>query len=239
MQRRIKSELPSAPPSSQREIDAFLNAARDVGVPAVASERGKLAFALDATFSRQPSWDLAQELQAEMFSAAIRFGRLDVQLIYYRGAGECRASRFVSEAADLGRLMRSISCEGGATQIRRVLTHLRQEGERTGLRAAVFVGDAVEESPEALYEVAGELGVLGLKLFLFQEGTKPGVETVFREMARLTGGAWCRFAPGAGAELAALLRAVAAFAVGGRAALTSSREAGAQRLLSAMGDRAP
>lgn len=239
MLRRIKHELPAATVSSQQDIDAFLHAARAVGVPTAASGRGKLAFAMDATFSRQASWDLAQEIQAEMFSAALRFGALDVQLIYYRGAGECRASRFVSEGQELGRLMRSISCEGGATQISRVLAHLRSEAERTGLRAAVFVGDAVEESPEALYQAAGELGVLGMKLFLFQEGSKPGVESVFREMARLSGGAWCRFAPGAGTELAGLLRAAAAFAVGGRAALAGSGEAGAQRLLSAMGDRVP
>ncbi|WP_127089342.1 VWA domain-containing protein [Aquabacter cavernae] len=231
--------LPVGSTSSHEELDAFLKAAgKSVATPA-GGGRGRLAFALDATFSRQATWSMAQEIQAEMFAAAMALGGLDVQLIYYRGARECRASGWVSESAALARLMGRISCEGGMTQIGRVLAHLAGEGERARLRAAVFVGDAVEEDPGALYEAAGRLGVLGLKLFLFQEGRDPQVERVFREMARLSGGAWCAFAPGAGDELRALLRAVAAYAAGGRQALLGSREGGAVRLLSAMGDRTP
>ena len=44
-------------------------------------------------------------------------------------------------------------------------------------------------------------------------------EQAFREIARLTGGAWCRFDPGAAAQLRELLRAAAAYAAGGREAL--------------------
>ncbi|MEW6254504.1 MAG: VWA domain-containing protein [Pseudomonadota bacterium] len=231
-----KSGLPTSGVSSPGEVEAFLKAAGSVGSAGEAGGRAKLAFAMDATYSRQSTWSLAQETQAEMFAAATRFGGLEVQLVYYRGAQECRASRWIADGPELGRLMGKITCEGGATQIRRVLAHLRQESERARLKAAVFVGDAVEEPVDSLYAAAGALGVLGLKLFIFQEGQNPGVERVFREMARLTGGAWCRFAPGAGAELAALLRAAASFAAGGRTALASSREGGAARLLAAMGD---
>ena len=35
--------------------------------------------------SRQPSWDLALELQADMFKAVKAVGGLDVQLVYFRG----------------------------------------------------------------------------------------------------------------------------------------------------------
>ena len=51
-------------------------------------QRARLIFALDATMSRQPSWDLATHLQAGMFEAASKIGGLDVQLVYFRG--NCR-----------------------------------------------------------------------------------------------------------------------------------------------------
>ncbi len=44
---------------------------------------GKLVFAMDATMSRQPSWDAALQTQAEMFREAGRIGGLDVQLVYF------------------------------------------------------------------------------------------------------------------------------------------------------------
>lgn len=238
MSRRGK-DLPVGQTSSRQDVDAFLKAAARAVASPVAEGRGRLAFALDATISRQATWALAQEIQADMFAAALGLGGLEVQLVYYRGAGECRASGWVAESAALARLMGRIRCEGGMTQIGRVLSHLAREGERSRLRAAVFVGDAMEEDAGTLYEAAGRLGVLGLKLFVFQEGRDAHVERVFREMARLTGGAWCRFSPGAGEELKALLRAVAAYAAGGHQALLASREGGATRLLTAMGDRTP
>ena len=51
----------------------------------------------------------------------------------------------------------------------------------------------------------------------------------YTEIAELTRGAYCRFNPGAARQLAQLLRAVAAFAVGGGAAL--EHKGGAARLL--------
>ena len=76
-------------------IAAFVEAAKKVPAPG-GSGRGRLIFALDATMSRQPTWDLAQSLQAKMFEAAGSLGGLDVQLVYFRGLNECRASKFVS-----------------------------------------------------------------------------------------------------------------------------------------------
>ncbi|QTL05402.1 VWA domain-containing protein [Aquabacter sp. L1I39] len=224
--------LPATGTSSADDVAAFLKAATHT-VPRPVG-RGRLAFALDATFSRQPTWDLACGLQAELFAAAADLGGLDVKLIYYRGASECKASGWVEDPLTLGRLMGTIACQGGQTQIGRVLGHLEGEVERSGLKAAVFVGDALEEDADALCHKAGRLGVMGLKLFIFQEGYDQRVEAAFREMARLTGGAWCRFEPGAGDQLRSLLRAVAAYAAGGRPALQASREQGARLLLSAL-----
>jgi len=160
-----------------------------------------------------------------------------VQLVYFRGMNECRASRWVSEPAALAALMEQIDCRGGHTQIRKVLSHARHETEKAKVQALVYVGDAMEESVDDLCTRAGELGLRGVPAFLFQEGNDPDVEKTFREIARLTRGAYCRFNAGAAHELRELLRAVAAYAAGGMKALgnlSAQRHAGAMRLLEQM-----
>jgi hypothetical protein len=221
--------------SGADDIAAFVEAAKKV--PAAASSgRGRLIFALDATMSRQPTWDLAQTLQAKMFQVAAGLGGLDVQLVYFRGLDECRASNFVSGGQGLAELMSRIDVRGGSTQIRKVLAHARDEAKRAKVGALVFVGDAMEENPDKLAVLAGELALLGIKAFMFQEGHDPAAKRTFSEIARLTGGAYSAFDAGASARLAALLRAAAAYAAGGQAAL--AREAGtdpeARLLLSQM-----
>src|SRR5690242_20775726 len=113
--------------SARPEIDAFLERARTLAPTHTAGRRGRLIFALDATMSRQPTWDTACRLQGEMFREAGAVGGLDVQLVYFRGLAECRASRWVSDGAGLGDLMARIDCRGGHTQIRKVLQHARGE----------------------------------------------------------------------------------------------------------------
>ena len=66
---------------------------------------------------------------------------------------------------------------------------------------------------------AGELALLGVPMFLFQEGQDARAERTFREIARLTKGAWCRFDAGSAAQLRELLTAVAVYATGGQQAL--------------------
>ena len=225
-----------APKSTGRaEIDAFLAQARALG-PRADGKRGRLVFALDATMSRQPTWDLACKLQAEMFEEAGAVGGLDVQLVFYRGIHECRASPWVSDPARLAALMEKIDCRGGHTQIGRALGHLRKETKRQKVDAFVFVGDAMEEKVDDLCTIAGELGLLGVPAFMFQENRDPIAEQAFREIARLTKGAWCPFDAGAAAQLKELLRAAAAYAAGGRVALADlSKRAGGEgavRLLS-------
>jgi hypothetical protein len=216
-------------------IAAFVEAAKSVPSPA-ASGRGRLIFALDATMSRQPTWDLAQTLQAKMFQAAAGLGGLDVQLVYFRGMDECKASKFVSGGQGLAELMSRIEVRGGSTQIRKVLVHARDEAKRGKVGALVFVGDAMEENPDRLAVLAGELALLGVKAFMFQEGHDPAAKRAFSEIARLTGGAYSAFDAGASARLAALLRAAAAYAAGGHAALAreASADPAARLLLSQM-----
>lgn len=230
----------SAPPdalpeaaSDAAEIDAFLTQMNALPASGSRGPRGRLIFAMDATMSRQPTWEMAQTLQAGMFAEVARIGGLDVQLVFFRGHDECRASRWVSDAAALTGLMRRVQCEGGYTQLRKVLLHARRETGTRPVNALVYVGDCMEEAVDELAALAGELGLLGVPAFLFQEGRDSMAEAAFREIARLTKGAYCRFDAGSGVQLRALLGAVAAYAAGGQAALEDygRTTAGARLLL--------
>lgn len=223
--------------SSRSEIAAFLNAAKAV-VPASAGS-GRLAFALDATMSRQPTWDSACKLQAEMFDAVGKTGALSVQLVYFRGLGECRASRWVDDTKKLADLMSRIDCRGGQTQIGRVLRHVADEAKQKPVSALVYIGDAMEEDIDKLAVVAGELALRKVPCFMFHEGHDPAAATGFREIARVTGGAYVRFDQNAASQLAELLRAVAAYATGGRLALEKSGGSAARLLLEQLGPGKP
>jgi hypothetical protein len=228
------SKQAPAPASSRPEIAEFLERVRTLGPAAASGKRGRLIFALDATMSRQPTWDTACALQADMFREAASAGGLDIQLVYFRGLGECRASGWVAATERLAALMSAIDCRGGHTQIGKVLSHARQEHAKQRVQAMVFVGDAMEEKIDDLCTAAGELGLLGVPVFMFQEGGDPVAEHAYREIARLSRGAYCRFDAGAAHELGELLRAVAAYAAGGIKALSdlsARRAGGARRLL--------
>lgn len=225
---------PISATSSRAELDAFLSRVAELGPAVKAGPRGRLIFALDATMSRQPTWDQACVLQSDMFREAALAGGLDIQLVYYRGLAECRASPWIAEPQRLGELMARIDCRGGHTQIARVFAHARQASADANVGALVFVGDAMEESLDDLCAGAGELGLRSIPAFMFQEGYDPVCEQAFREVARLTRGAYCRFAPGAAHELGELLRAAAAYAAGGMKALVdlkAKHSSGAIRLI--------
>ena len=207
-----------APRSSGAEVADFIARVNTIA-PVGSSGRGRLIFAMDATMSRQPTWDLALGLQADMFHAVKEVGGLDVQLVYFRGFGETRASKWVSDPDALARLMTGVSCQGGYTQIRKVLTHARRESEQNKVNAVVYVGDCMEEDIDELCQRSGSLGLLGTPMFLFQEGRDQKAEQTFKEIARLTRGAYCHFDAGSARQLRQLLAAVAVYATGGHKAL--------------------
>ena len=211
------------------EVDEFLESIKK---GPTTDAHGRLIFALDATASRQPTWDLACSLQGQMFQEVASIGGLKVQLVYYRGLSECKASRWISESGQLLRLMERLDCRAGRTQIEKILVHAKRETAILPVSALVFVGDALEETTDRLFTEAHELGRLKVPAFMFQEGHAPEVEHAFREIARLTGGAYCRFDRGAAKQLGELLKAVARFAVGGVAALESRADPGSARLIS-------
>lgn len=218
------------PTSSTGDIDAFLQRARKPSNALV----GRLIFALDATQSRQPTWDRACDLQAEMFKEAASLGGLAIQLVFYRGFRECKASGWTTNSDELMRRMLRVRCEGGLTQIGKVLTNARRQAEQAPVAALVFVGDAFEEDIDKVCHKAGELGLLGVPALMFQEDDDPAATRAFAEIAKLTGGAHCKFDPSSAETLKELLRAAAAFAAGGYRALRDMRGAGADRLRRAL-----
>ncbi len=224
---------PLTRPSSSAEVAEFLRqvaAARVVRAPGV---RGRLVFAMDATASREPTWDMACAIQGQMFQETAALGGLDIQLCYYRGFGEFEASPWVATSEELLERMTAVHCRGGQTQIEQVLRHVIAETCKRRVNALVFVGDCVEESVDELCVLAGELGLLGIPAFLFHEGADPIAERAFRQIARLTRGAYCRFDAGSPQQLRDLLSAVAVYASGGRRALEnfSRRTGGVTRQL--------
>lgn len=213
-----KDEKSLSTPSTATEVDVFLRKLADVPVTA-GTGRGRLMFAMDATASREATWIEAARIQEQMFAETAALGGLDVQLVYYRGSDECRASRWLSDTKALLAAMRKVECAAGQTQIGRVLGHAVEQTGKMRLNALVFVGDCMEEDLDHLLARAGQLGLLGVPAFLFHEGRDEAAAAAFANIAKLTNGACCRFDASSPRQLRALLGAVAVYAAGGRKAL--------------------
>jgi hypothetical protein len=228
---------PVASTAADASVADFVAKIKALG-PAAGAGRGRLIFAMDATMSRQPTWDMALSLQSDMFAIVKDVGGLDVQLTFFRGHGECKSSRWVSDPDQLSHLMRRVACQGGLTQLGRVLSAARNEASEKKVNALVYVGDAMEENIDQVCARAGELALCGVPAFMFQEGHDANTSRAFKEIARLTRGAYCRFDAGSAKQLRDLLTAVAAYAAGGhRALLALSRSkngAGAHLLIAQM-----
>jgi hypothetical protein len=227
-----KPDLTRSQAATSSTVDRFV---REVGqlAPRPAGTRGRLLFAMDATASREPTWDLASSLQGEMFVAAAESGGLDIRLAFYRGYDELKASRWTSDGRELARLMGAVRCLAGRTQIARLLRFAADQRRESRIDALVFVGDCCEEDVDAVGHEAGKLGLLGLPVFAFQEGEDRVASRLFPQIARLTRGAYCKFDRSSPAELRRLLGAVAAYAAGGHAALLryGKQQGGAAALL--------
>jgi hypothetical protein len=215
----VDAFLGQAKKTPQNEIDAFIGKVRQMAPSVGAGKRGRLIFAMDATASREPSWDRACHLQGEMFQETANLGGLDIQLAYYRGFGEFRATGWLSDSAKLLSEMTRVHCMGGQTQIERLLKHAVAETRKEQTQALIFVGDAFEEDIDKVCHAAGELGMLGVPVFCFHEGGDPIARRGLEQIARLTKGAYCPFDASSARQLRELLAAVAVYAAGGRRAL--------------------
>lgn len=205
--------------SSNTEIKAFLDKVATTAISKSKGQRGRLIFAMDATASRGPTWDRACQIQAQMFTETAALGGLEIQLCYYRGYGEFHASEWQMDSKGLLQQMTAVMFLGGHTQIGKVLRHASRESLQHKIDAMVFIGDCMEEDPDKLYQLAGELGIQGIPVFMFQEGHDPLAARSFKQIARLTNGAYCPFDANSAQQLRDLLSAVAVYAAGGHRAL--------------------
>ena len=205
--------------AAQADVDVFLEKVHQMPVNWKADRRGRLLFAMDATASRRPAWDMAAPIQGEMFHETAALGGLEIQLAYYRGFGEFKASSWTSDEKELLLLMTSVVCLAGETQVGKVLAHAVNETKKQNINALVFVGDSFEEDIDQVGKTAGQLGLLGVPAFMFHEGGDPIAGFAFKQMARLTNGAYCQFDAHSAQVLKELLGAVAVFAAGGPPAL--------------------
>jgi hypothetical protein len=195
-------------------IDQFLARAEKEPV-----QRKRLIFAIDATASRQPTWDAAVQVQGQMFLEAGRYGGLEIQLVYYRGFNEMKATSWFSSSMPLVNAMSGVTCRSGHTQIGRVLKHAASERPA----AMILIGDMCEEDIGTLRPLASELGRLRVPVFCFLEGDAPEGKQAFRGISYSTGGALLPFDSNSPSQLRELLGAVAAYVAGGAVALADQR----------------
>ncbi|MDG0991301.1 MAG: hypothetical protein P8Q31_00485 [Luminiphilus sp.] len=213
------------------DVAAFVSKAK--AIRTISSRQSRLVFALDATASRDATWQTARRHHRELYDATAGASDLAVQLCYYRGINEFNASPWLTSGRELCSRMDGVTCEGGPTQIARLLNHYLEVGTPvTPVRALIFIGDAVEERSEALLNLAGQCRLKVQPIFTFQEGTDPIAARIFSEMARISGGAYAALGEQTSVMLQRLLAAVARYATGGRQALTQSGTESDRLLLS-------
>ena len=105
------------------DVAEFLKKVAATPVQTPAGKDGRLIFAIDATASRQPTWDRASHLQHEMFEEAASIGGLALQVAFFRGFGEFKATKWTTDSQALIKPMSRVFCLGGHTQIEKVLKH--------------------------------------------------------------------------------------------------------------------
>lgn len=234
-------EMPPLParPGANAAVAAFLSKVNSLAARPAGGAPGRLLFIMDATASRQPSWDVACHLMAEMFSATSEIGGLAIQLAYFRGHMEFAATPFLTDGRELTRRMSGVRCLGGQTQILRALSHALDETRRARVHACVLVGDALEEALDPICHTAGQMGLHGTPVFAFHEGADEKSAEGFRQIAKVSGGAFAPFDAASADALRELLRAVAVFAAGGRQKLAALPGAAARRMVAQLPGPAP
>ena len=212
--------------SGSKSVTEFLSKSNQLASSAPADSSGRLLFAMDATASREHAWDMACQIQADMFMTTQSIGALEISLCYYRGYGEFHSFDWTTNAVKLRDQMLQVHCLAGQTQIKRTFEHALHTCSQQKIKAVVFVGDCFEEAIDDVATVAGKLGMLSVPIFIFHEGHDIAAATAFKHIAKLSNGAYCPFDQNSVAQLKDLLCAVAAFAVGGLSALQKQSRQG-------------
>ena len=222
-------EPKNLPKTSSEKLGDFLAQVKKTPSRIQRESSGRLVFGMDATASRERTWDDACQIQSKMFKATDDIGGINVQLCYYRGFNEFQYSGWSSSGEELIKEMTKVSCLGGHTQIAKIFKHALEEHRTQKIRALVFVGDALEENPDELCYLAGKFGVFNIPIFMFQEGRNSAVMSTFKQVALLSGGAYAPFNSGSVKELQDLLSSVAVFVAGGQKALEKFEKSDSSR----------
>jgi hypothetical protein len=191
------------------------------------SGRPRLLFAMDATASREPSWQLAQTITGAMFAAVP--GALDVALAYHGGGRLKEVTPFAADTRAFLDKVHTVQCEAGGT----ALTALLEAATTIArLKALIYVGDCFEEDPAVAGALAQQLRLKGVRVFVFHDTTSQqqgydvdGARAVFAQLAAVTSGVLLPFDADALDQVKALLEAIAVYAVGGLKLLAARQRA--------------
>ena len=145
---------PSNLSKRDNDVDAFLQKVDATPRRTTDGTSGRLLFAIDATASRQPTWDQASHIQCEMFEETASIGSLEMQVAFFRGYQEFKATKWTTNSHSLTGPMSRVSCLGGQTQIERVLLHALKMNEMQNINAIVYIGDCMEEDADSLCHLA-------------------------------------------------------------------------------------
>jgi hypothetical protein len=188
-------------------------------------DRGCLGMVIDATASRDASWNAAKKIQRQLFARVSGDNRMVLRLVVMRGGG-FKDYGWHTDGEKLGSLIDRMQTDSGNTRIVDSLRAFIREPGGHKPAALILVGDCCEEKNADVLNAARELSQNGIRVYAFHEtvgGTtdrranNSNAENLFRQVAAITGGAFAKF--GNGMPLADLCNAVAAYCAGGEEAL--------------------
>jgi hypothetical protein len=156
-------------------------------MPVLPSGPPRIVIVVDATISageflpsREISLEQARASVRPMFDAA---PSLQVQVVYFRGAEECQASRWFDNPEEVAKTIAGIRHEPGWTQHGKAFRHIMREAGKRPIHAAVIFTDAVElrsrgnpngDVRDDLCKDAMRLRRLGCRISFAFKGVIPG-----------------------------------------------------------------
>lgn len=189
-------------------------------LPATVQGGSAIGFLIDATGSREQTWAQAQAIQQDMFrtmKTSTGGTAMRLRLIHF-GGQELKDCGWSGNSSQLTSAMAEVKCQSGATMIVKGLKTFLDDTKPPRPDSIILIGDAFEENTVEAYDAAQSLAKKGIKIFAFFEGKDDDYAAgVFKELARITGGAYAQF--GADMPLKDLCNAVAVYSLGGSPAL--------------------
>ena len=92
----------------------------------------------------------------DRFQETATLGGIHIQLAYFRGFGEFKATDWTANSKLLLKQMTEVTCLAGETQIEKLLRHTINQTQNIPVNALVYVGDSVEEDIDRLGSDAGQ-----------------------------------------------------------------------------------